>query len=138
MFELATVGLPILLFGSIYLLLFGEKLLPKRETLTSILTNEERKEFITEAFVRSGSDLHGQTAENAKLHKGRGIRILEIIRNGIALPGDPKKQELQSGDRLLLACRPSGFAEAQSMKGIVMESELAEGLETIATNEGPS
>ena len=136
MFELSAVGLPILLFGSIYLVLFGEKLLPKRETLTSILTNEERKEFITEAFVRPGSDLHGQTAENGNLHKGRGIRLLEIIRHGIALPNDPNKQKLQSGDRLLLACRPSGIAEAQSMKGILIESELAEGLETIATNEG--
>lgn len=136
MFELATVGLPILLIGSIYLVVFGKNLLPHRETLTSILSDEERKEFITEAFVREGSDLHGQTAEEVNLHKGRGIRLIEIVRKGIAVPGDPKRQKLQSGDRLVLACRPSGVAEAQSMKGIKIESELAEGLETIATNEG--
>lgn len=136
MFELASVGLPILAFGSIYLVLFGNKLLPHRETLTSILSDEERKEFITEAFVRAGSDLHGSTVKDSNLLKGRGIRLLEIVRHGIAVPGDPKEQTLQYGDRLVLACRPSGVAEAHSMKGITIQTELAEGLETIATDEG--
>jgi len=135
MFELAFVGLPILAFGSVYLVLFGNKLLPHRETLTSILSDEERKEFITEAFVRAGSDLHGKNAREGELLK-HGIRLLEIVRHGIAVPGDPKDQKLQYGDRLVLACRPSGVAEAHSMKGITIQTELAEGLETIATDEG--
>ena len=135
MFELASVGLPILTFGSIYLVLFGNKLLPHRETLTSILSDEERKEFITEAFIRAGSDLHGKTAKEGELLK-HGIRLLEIVRHGIAVPGDPRDHQLQYGDRLVLACRPSGVAEAHSMKGITIQTELAEGLETIATDEG--
>jgi di/tricarboxylate transporter len=136
MFELAAVGLPILAVGTLYLVLFGNKLLPHRETLTSILSDEERKEFITEAFVRAGSDLHGQSVKETQLLKGRGIRLLEIVRHGVAVPGDPREQRLQYGDRLVLACRPSGVAEAHSMKGITMPSELTEGLETIATDEG--
>ncbi|WPJ96681.1 SLC13 family permease [Coraliomargarita algicola] len=136
MFELAAVGLPILMIGTIYLVLFGNKLLPHRETLTSILSDEERKEFITEAFVRAGSDLHGKTPLDSGMLKGRGIRLLEIVRHGVAVQGDPKKQILQYGDRLVLACRPSGVAEAHSMKGITIQTELAEGLETIATDEG--
>lgn len=136
MFELAAVGLPILAFGSVYLVLFGNKLLPHRETLTSILSDEERKEFITEAFVRAGSDLHGQTAKESGMLKGRGIRLLEIVRHGIAVSGDPKNTKLQYGDRLVLACRPAGVAEAHSMKGITIQAELTEGLETIATDEG--
>ncbi len=135
MFELASVGLPILAFGSIYLVLFGNKLLPHRETLTSILSDEERKEFITEAFIRAGSDLHGKTANEGELLK-HGIRLLEIVRHGIAVPGDPRDHKLLYGDRLVLACRPSGVAEAHSMKGITIQTELAEGLETIATDEG--
>ena len=135
MFELASVGLPILAFGSMYLVLFGNKLLPHRETLTSILSDEERKEFITEAFIRAGSDLHGKTAKEGELLK-HGIRLLEIVRHGIAVPGDPRDHQLQYGDRLVLACRPSGVAEAHSMKGITIQTELAEGLETIVTDEG--
>ena len=136
MFELASVGLRILAVGTLCLVLFSNKLLPHRETLTSILSDEERKEFITEAFIRPGSNWQGSTAKESSLLKGRGIRLLEIVRHGVAVLGDPKEQTLQYGDRLVLACRPSGVAEANSMKGITMQSELAEGLETIASDEG--
>tara|TARA_B110000285_G_scaffold29234_1_gene29521 strand:+ start:6339 stop:8156 length:1818 start_codon:yes stop_codon:yes gene_type:complete len=136
MFELAAVGLPILAFGSLYLVLFGDKLLPHRETLTSILSDEERKEFMTEAFVRAGSELKGQTALESGMLKGRGIRLLEIVRHGVAITGDPKKTTLEVGDRLVLACRPSGVAEAHSIKGIALHGEISAGLETIAMDEG--
>jgi len=136
MFELAAVGLPILAFGSLYLVLFGDKLLPHRETLTSILSDEERKEFMTEAFVRAGSELKGQTALESGMLKERGIRLLEIVRQGVAIAGDPRQTKLEVGDRLVLACRPSGVAEAHSIKGIAFHSEISAGLETIATDEG--
>lgn len=136
MFELASVGLPILAFGSLYLVLFGNKLLPHRETLTSILSDEERKEFMTEAFVRLGSELKGQTALESGMLKGRGIRLLEIVRHGVAIKGDPKRTKLEVGDRLVLACRPSGVAEAHSIKGIALHGEISAGLETIAMDEG--
>ena len=136
MFELAAVGLPILACGSLYLVFFGNKLLPHRETLTSILSDEERKEFMTEAFVRAGSELKGQTALESGMLKGRGIRLLEIVRQGVAVKDDPKRTKLEVGDRLVLACRPSGVAEANSIKGISLHGQISAGLETIATDEG--
>lgn len=136
MFELAAVGLPILACGSLYLVFFGNKLLPHRETLTSILSDEERKEFMTEAFVRASSELKGQTALESGMLKGRGIRLLEIVRQGVAVKGDPKRTKLEVGDRLVLACRPSGVAEANSIKGISLHGQISAGLETIATDEG--
>jgi len=136
MFELSAVGLPILFFGAVYLVLFGNKLLPHRETLTSILSDEERKEFMTEAFVRPGSKLLGLSAAESGILKARGIRLLEIVRHGVAVEGDPKQTALQAGDRLVLACRPSGIAEAHSMKGIDLQGEYTGDLETIAMDEG--
>lgn len=136
MFELSSVGLPILFFGAIYLVLFGNKLIPKRETLTSILSDEERKEFMTEAFVRTGSDLDGKSAAESGVLKGRGIRLLEIVRHGVAVKGNPNKTTLEAGDRLVLACRPSGVAEAHSLKDLSLSREVTESLETIAMDEG--
>lgn len=136
MFELASVGIPIVIFGALYLVVFGRKLLPHRETLTSILSEEERKEFITEAFVKLGSDLEGQTVLESGILKGRDIRLLEIIRHGVAISSNSKKIPLEAGDRLVLACRPSGVAEAHSIKGIALPGEISAGLETIATDEG--
>ncbi|ADE53676.1 SLC13 family permease [Coraliomargarita akajimensis] len=134
MFELASVGLPILFFGALYLVLFSNRLIPNRETLTSILSDEERKEFITEAFVRPGSTLDGQSVAETGILRGRGIRLLEIVRHGVAVSGNPNKTQLAAGDRLVLACRPSGVAEANSLKGL--ELSQSEGLETIAMDEG--
>ena len=136
MFELASIGLPIVFIGALYLISFGNRLLPNRETLTSILSEEERKEFMTEAFVRAGSELEGQTARESGILKGRGIRLLEIVRHGIAVTGDPTQVPLEAGDRLVLACRPSGVAEANTIKGISLHSRLSAGLETIAMDEG--
>jgi di/tricarboxylate transporter len=136
MFELAAVGIPILSVGALYLVLFGMRLLPHRETLTSILSAEERKEFITEAFVRKDCDLLGKPVKDVTLFKGRGIRLLEIVRHGVALHFDPNKVQLEPGDRLVLGCRPSGVAEAQSIKGISLQSDLTQGLETIVSDEG--
>lgn len=136
MFELAAVGIPILTVGALYLVLFGKRLLPHRETLTSILSAEERKEFITEAFVRKDSDLLGKPVKEVPLFKGRGIRLLEIVRHGVALHFNPQDVQLEPGDRLVLGCRPSGVAEAQSSKGISLQSDLTQGLETIVSDEG--
>ncbi len=136
MFEIGKVGLPMLFIGVLYILLFGRSLLPVRETLTSILSEDERREFITEAFVQPDSPLAGKTVANSDLNKARGIRIMEIVRDGVALPGDLKKVRLKTGDRLVLACRPSGIAHARSVEGIDFVAESGLGLEQIAAHEG--
>ena len=133
MFELAGVGLPLLVIGTVYLVLFGDRLLPARDTLTSILSEEERKEFLTEAFIQPGSPLAGNTVAASRLQVG-GVRVLEVIRHEIAIPVDPKKTVLEEGDRLILACRPAGFAHARSIEGIDLSA--TRGLETISAHEG--
>ena len=122
--------------GTLYLAVFAKRRLPVRETLTSILTDEERKEFITEAFVRPKSSLIGQTFKESDLQKAKGIRLLEIIRNGIAVQGVVKDIRLRSGDRLVLACRPGGLVKARSVEGLRLAFEERAGLETISAHEG--
>lgn len=136
MFELGKAGLPILGIGALYLMVFGYRLLPHRETLTQILSPEERREYITEAFVKPGSSLIGKSLHDVGLKPAQGVRVLEIIRHGVALPGELKKVELRDGDRLVLACRPKGVAEARQWKGIDFAGEIGVGLEEIASQEG--
>ena len=136
MFEIGKVGLPILFIGILYILLFGRRLLPVRETLTSILSEDERREYITEAFVQHDSPLAGKKVEGSELVKAKGIRVMEIVRDGVALPGDFGKAVLETGDRLVLACRPSGIAHARSVEGIDFVADSGLGLEQIAAHEG--
>jgi di/tricarboxylate transporter len=134
MFELAAVGVPITVAGAIYLALVGKRLLPSRESLSSILSKEERREYMTEAFVPGHSPLIGKSLRAAGLVKARGFRTIEVVRDGVAIDIDPEVTPLREGDRLVLACRPSGIAHARSMPGFDFTAEA--GLEQIAAHEG--
>ncbi|MEM9595245.1 MAG: SLC13 family permease [Acidobacteriota bacterium] len=135
MFEIAWVGVPLLLMGCLYLMVFAQRLLPDRETLTSMLSEEERKEFIVEAFVQKDSELAGRTASQSGLSRG-GIRLLELIRDNVAIRVDPKATQLREGDRLVLGCRASGVAYARSIEGLALLSTSGVGLEAITAHEG--
>ena len=136
MFELATVGLPIAFLGTLYLAFFSDKVLPSRESLTAILSPEERKEFITEAFVLSNSPLVGKTVNDAQLRQEFRVRVMEIIRDNVSISVDPEATRLAPGDRLVLACRPSGLAHARSIEGINFLDMKGVGLETGKALEG--
>ena len=136
MFELTSVGFPLLIIGTTYLIVFGKKVLPVRETLTSILSKEERKEYLTEAYVPGNSQLIGQSFNTSILLKNRGIRLLEIIRNGIAVAGDLPNLPLKARDRLILSCRPSGILEAHTLQGVTFSKEIGKALETLTADEG--
>ncbi|TVR48924.1 MAG: SLC13 family permease [Puniceicoccaceae bacterium] len=136
MFEFAFIGVPILLAGALYLVIFGNRLLPVRETLTSILSEDERREYITEAFVSPTSTVIGKTLKEAGLLDRRGIRPIDLVRFGVPMQANLMEVKLQAGDRLVLACRPSGLAHARSLEGVDLLAEIGLGLEQIASHEG--
>jgi di/tricarboxylate transporter len=136
MFELAQVGVPLLGVGLLYLLVFGRYLLPNRESLTAILSEEERREYLLEAFVQPDSPMVGQPVVDTLLLKNRGVRLVDLVRHGTSLLINLQHVKLEAGDRLILACRPSGVAHARSLRGIDFAAELKLGLEQIAAHEG--
>jgi di/tricarboxylate transporter len=136
MFELSAIGIPLLLAGTAFLVFFGNRLLPHRETLTAILSEEERKEFMAEVFVRPDSEFCGQKVSECGMTNHRQIRLIEIIRNGVALKGNPKDQVLEAGDRLLLACRPTTSILNNEKPTLELPEALKQNLEIIASTEG--
>ncbi|MCF3652326.1 SLC13 family permease [Synoicihabitans lomoniglobus] len=136
LFELAWLGVPTAIMGGIYLAIVGKRVLPVREMLTDILTDEERREYITEAFVQPESALVGKTIADSGLKSARGVRVLEIVRNGIAIPFSRTETQLHAGDRMILSCRPHGIAHTRSMEGLDLVSDMKLGLEQIAAHEG--
>ena len=136
MFELAKVGLPLMGLGTIYLMVFSRKRLPVRETLTQILSPEERREFITEAFINNHSPLAGKGIIESGILKTPGVRILEIVRSGMPMEDPLNTITLQAGDRLVLACKPHGIAQARNLEGVDFLGEIGEGLEQVAAAEG--
>ncbi|MCH8475381.1 MAG: SLC13 family permease [Opitutales bacterium] len=136
MFEISMVGIPMAGIGLLYILLFGKRLLPTRETITSILSEDERREYITEAFIHPSAEIVGKTVEEAGLVRKNGIRVVEVVRNGVAVPSLSLQSQLKAGDRLVLSCRPSGIAQAREVEGLDLVAEAGLGLEQIAAHEG--
>lgn len=136
MFEFSFIGIPIFLAGMTYLLVLGNKLLPWRETLTSILSEEERREYIAEAFVNTDSNAIGKTLKEAGFKRTSGMRVIDLVRSGVSLQGRMHDVKLLDGDRLFLACRASGLAQARSIEGIDLAAERELGLEHINAHEG--
>ena len=136
MFELASIGLPLVFAGTIFLVFFGNRLLPHRESLTAILSENERKEFITEVFVRPNSDFIGSNANDSGLAKHRSIRLIEIIRRGVVMKGKLNEIELREGDRLLLACRPTQTNGNGNASSFQLPEEFENNLGIISSNEG--
>jgi di/tricarboxylate transporter len=136
MFELAAIGVPLFLAGGIYLTVFANKLLPVRETISSILSEDERREYLLEAFIKPESPEVGKKVGETKLGQVKQLRIAEILRHGVRLPGDLMTAQLEAGDRLLLSLSPSALAKAQKAEGLELRDMLGEGLEQISMSEG--
>jgi di/tricarboxylate transporter len=134
MFELANVGVPMMIAGTLYIAAFGWRILPARQSMTAAAG--ENREYLTEVFVQPGSTAVGQTLTEAGLVDPRGVRVLEFVRHDVPIDFNAKETTLAPGDRLYLACRLQGIAHARSIDGVDLVTELKLPLSQISAHEG--
>ncbi|MBA4138692.1 MAG: SLC13 family permease [Opitutus sp.] len=134
MFELANVGVPMMIVGTIYIAVLGWRILPERTSMAAAAG--EKREYLTEAFVQPGATAVGQTLSEAGLVDAKGVRVLELVRHDVPIDIHPKETTLAAGDRLYLACRPQGIAHARSLEGVDLVSELKLPVAQISAHEG--
>jgi di/tricarboxylate transporter len=136
MFELSKIGLPLLGISLGFLVLFGKKLLPDREALSGIISELDRKEFLTEAIVQINSPLLGQKIKDSGIRRLSGVRLLEIVRDGISISARNSEEILEANDRLVLSCRPQGIIETSEFEGIDLLNQTDLGIEQISSKTG--
>jgi len=79
MFDFTIVGLPMIIIGTVYLMLFSNKLLPsKRDVIADFST--QTREYLVEAMVRTNSKFVGKAIEDAGLRNLKGLFLVEILR----------------------------------------------------------
>jgi di/tricarboxylate transporter len=109
-FDFAIVGIPMIVVGSLYLLFFGERLLPtKPDTLTQFSLG--RREYMVEAKIVQKSPLIGKTIEEAGLRNQLGFHIVEIWRRGYKISVFGEDFLLDRGDILILAGETEAIAD---------------------------
>lgn len=123
MFEFAPLGGVILLFGMIYLLVVGRRLLPSRESVT---TQPAESEYLTEITVPAGSPWIGRTLE--QIGVGESVKILQWIRGEeIGWPPFPERRSLQAGDSLLVRGSAAEIMRLIERRGFELIPEMRGG-----------
>lgn len=110
LFEFTVVGLPMILLGSVYVLIFGNKLLPDKQDVVSDFAVKPR-EYLVEARVRPKSKIIGKTIEQAGLRNLPGLYLVEITREERLLTAVSPYEILKEGDVLTFAGETGTIAE---------------------------
>jgi len=101
MFELAILGVPIAIIGIVFLILFGNRLMPDRAAPICEIKDREDKRYLAEFLVTAGSELIGQNPGQFFKSRYKTLVPIEIVRASHII--DPfRQQTVQEGDMLLV------------------------------------
>ncbi|PJE28952.1 Di- and tricarboxylate transporter [Pseudooceanicola antarcticus] len=112
-FEVTPIGLIVVAWGGLYLLVAGRFLLPKRESMASMLSDRSKMKFFTEAVIPPDSNLVGREVTGVQLFKREGVRLIDVIRGDESLRRNLKGVVLEVGDRVVLRSQISELLSLQ-------------------------
>ncbi|MBK6770016.1 MAG: SLC13 family permease [Ardenticatenales bacterium] len=120
LFELAPVGIVIVVVGIAYMLLIGRHLLPdhKPETLAE---GYEIREYLSEVVVPEGSPLIGQRIFGSDL-AAMGVRVLKVARDGTTFMPQPRTV-IRAGDVYFVQGRSEDLVKIKAKAGIEIRPE---------------
>lgn len=116
LFELAWVGVPLMLVGIGFMVLFADKLLPNRGGVKEQL--ELVREYGVEVEVEAAGPLVGKTISQAGLRHLTFGYLAEIDRHGRLITVVEPDRTLQSGDKLYFIGAPECANELRRIQGL--------------------
>jgi di/tricarboxylate transporter len=117
MFEVAWVGLPALIVGGIYMLIFSRWLLPERKPVVSQL--DDPRQYTVEMMVEPASPLVDKTIEEAGLRHLPNMYLMEVDREGEIIAAVAPTQRLAANDRLVFVGVVDSVKDLQKIRGLV-------------------
>jgi di/tricarboxylate transporter len=135
MFEQTPFGLVIVSIGFVYMLFIGRRLLPSRETLTTLLGARHGKEFRTEIIVMTDSPLIGQWLGDVRKKHLRSGTIIGVTRDGQPLEPPFDRLALDAGDRITVNLAISGVRNVQATRGLALLPEAELGIEQLEAEQ---
>jgi len=121
MFELAPVGIPILLLGIFYLIFLGPKIIPDRPYEEPFTIEASVRNYLTELMISIDSKYNGMTIAEAGLGRDLDITILRIAKNNRTFLVPNGKTTLESGDVLLVECDRDGLLKLGDDSGLELK-----------------
>ncbi len=121
-FDFIWAGIPMIILGTLFLVLFSNRLLPdKRDVMNDFVENT--RSYLVHTRIRIESTLPGKTIQEAALRNLKGLFLAEIIRNDKKIRPVNPGELLRKDDILVFAGETNTIAElVKSRSGL----ELAE------------
>ena len=133
MFEITLAGAILATIGLAFIMLFGNRLLPDRDSLSERLRPQRSRTFMTELLVPQDSPVINRTIAEAQLNGDSGIKVLKIFRGDDELSTPLNTTTLSAGDRLILHAGMRDFVELRHNG--VLEFSRDQSFETISTRD---
>ena len=116
LFDLALVGLPCAIAGTIYLFIAHPWLLPSRKPVIS--ESDDVRQYTVEMMVPTNSPLSGKSIEQAGLRHLPGLYLVEVIRNRHIIPAVSPKEVLRDDDLLIFIGAIDSIVDLHRLRGL--------------------
>lgn len=134
MFELGKIGVPVLVFGTLYVAIFGNWLLPGKKIKFNTPTRDF-KEYFYDLIVPKGSSLIGLEVKTGRIKELKNLILHSVERDGVVLKPNGDVIVIQENDILLVAGKSDSLNQIiafdsvklrgiDELKGIIPKSEL--------------
>ncbi len=138
LFEIAPLGIAVTIAGGLYLALFGNRLLPVRQSMGVLLNDRRKMKFFTEVAVPEDSPLIGQPVLSVDLFKRDGVRVIDVLRGDASLRRDLVPVVLAAGDRVVLRTEMTELLGLQGRTDLHLVDKLSSvKTETVEVLIGP-
>jgi di/tricarboxylate transporter len=123
MFELAPLGVPVMVAGLLYMQYIGSRLIPNRPPPETLTDTFNLRPYLAELHIAPGSPLAGNTLGQSGLGQNYDLTAIAILRDGqhqLDLSGDTI---LQAGDKLLAQGSSDAILKIKDLTGIDIQAD---------------
>jgi len=138
LFEIAPLGIAVLIAGGLFLMLFADRLLPDRQSMGTLLNDRKRMKYFTEVAIPEGSPLIGQSPQEIDLFRRDGVRLIDVLRGDSSLRRNLAPVRLEAGDRVVLRTEMTELLGLQKRTDVNLVDKLSSvKTETVEVLIGP-
>ena len=123
MFELTSVGLPIVVLGIAYMFFVGRRLIPNRTPPGELTEEFDLLPYLTEILILPGSPLIGKTLAESGLGRDLDLTVIRVIRGAESYLVPYADLGLESGDILLVEGQRNNLLELKNTARIGVEPD---------------
>jgi di/tricarboxylate transporter len=128
LFDFTPIGLVLLAAGTMYMGMFGRKLLPVRERTPGVADSKDLaqvyqlEERLFSIRLPKDSRLDGMTLEAARIGTTLNVQVIAILRNGRKKLAPPADEVLRGGDVLLVEGRLGDLEQLVRVQGVEVQA----------------